>query len=120
MACRVVGVALPVILALAAPSAVSAQGAYPLAGVWNCSGAYQSQYIFKANGEYQAQAIFGPANGITHWGLWRMVGPTWARLYVKGWEPHSMTMPAEDNFAFQPVGSGQIVTPDGFQCFRAG
>lgn len=111
---------IALLLALAAPASASAQGAYPLAGVWNCAGAYQAQYIFKPNGEYHAQAIFGPANGITHWGLWRMVGPTFARLYIKGREPRSTAMPAEDSFVFQPVNSGQIIGADGSQCFRAG
>ena len=69
---------------------------------------------------FSAQAIFGPGNGNTHWGTWRMVGPTQARLYIQGWEPRSVTMPAEDNFVFQPVGPGQIIGADGSQCFRAG
>ncbi len=117
MARLITCIALLLLMAFAAASSASAQGAYPLVGVWNCQGAYQSQYIFQANGQYSAQSIFGPANGITHWGTWRMVGPTAARLYLKGWEPRSVAMPAEDNFVFQPVGSGRSSAPTARNAF---
>jgi hypothetical protein len=117
---RAAQIVLGVLIVLASGATANTQGAYPLVGVWNCQGVYQSQYVFQPNGQYSAQSVFGPANGITHWGTWRMVGPTAARLYLQGWEPRTVTMPSEDNFVFQPVGPGQIIGADGSQCYRTG
>jgi hypothetical protein len=101
------------------------QEVYPLAGVWNCEGPmYRSQIIFQPNGQYSAQAVAPQGYNITHWGQWRMVGPTWARLVLQGWSPREylgnpIRMPSEDNFTFQPTGPGQLATPDGSRCIRA-
>ena len=112
-------------LLVAASATASAQETYPLVGVWNCqNAALRSQIVFQPNGQYSAQAVTPQGYNITHWGQWRMVAPTWARLMIVDWSPrvfmgNPVLLPSEDNFRFQPAGPGQLVASDGTQCVRA-